>query len=116
MRIKVTKSEEFSVTPQIFKEEKEPPRFKFRTPNSSDLLKYLWTGDVNQILYSCFVGFENKIELVDENEKEIEYNDYKEFVEIGLGGDIALIHNDCVIEMSKKIEGLLNKAETVEKK
>lgn len=116
MKIKVTRCEEFTVTPQIFKDEEKPPRFKFRTPNSSDMLKYLWTQDVNQILYSCFVDFENKIELEDENEKPIEYNTYKEFVEVCLGGDIALIHNECVIEMSKKLNELIKKAEKVEKK
>ncbi len=116
MKIKVTKIEEFVVIPSIYKDEEKPPKFKFRTLNSSDMLKYYWANDTNAILYDTFIGFENKIEIVDENDKPIEYETYKEFIELGLSGDIALIHSECVTEMAKRLENLTKVANATEKK
>mgnify|MGYP003292355732 CR=1 FL=1 len=116
MKITVKRSEELAITPLIFKDEKEPPVFVFRTPNSSDMLKFLWTKDLLSVIDDCFVRFENKIEVTDENGKEIEYETYKEFINLGLSGEILAIHQECLNKITEKLNEMTEQAENVEKK
>lgn len=116
MKIKINKSEEFVVIPSIFKEEENPPKFVFKTPTSEDILTFLFTNNVHELLYSCFKEFENKIELEDGNGKPIEYKNYKDFVNVGSSPEIIAIHTECVIEMTNRVNAMQEKAVKTEKK
>lgn len=116
MKIVVKRAEELSITPLAFKNETNPPTFVFRTPTSSDMLKFLWTKDMVSVIDDCFVRFENKIEVTDENGKEIEYNTYKEFVNLGLSGEILAIHQECLTKITEKLNQMTEEAENTEKK
>ena len=118
MRIQVTQfSENIEVIPEIFKDEKNPPKFIFRNPNSSDLLKFIWGGNaIDEAVFNCFIKFENKIILEDKNGKEIEYNTFEDFVKCGLSPQIAVIFNECKTRISNELIKMLNEAQATEKK
>lgn len=118
MKIVVNKAQDnIEVIPSQYKNEKNPPKFIFRTPNSADMLRFLWGGNaIDQAVFNCFIGFENKIELVDENGKVIEYNTYEEFINCGLSGDIAIIHHQCREALAAKLIEMSKEAKKTEKK
>ena len=118
MKLTINKKQEnIEIIPEQFKNEKNPPKFIFRCPNSADILNFIWGGaQIDEALYSCFIGFENKIELTDENGKDIEYNTYEEFIKAGLSPEIALIHNQIRNEIATKLNELIQEAKTTEKK
>ena len=118
MKLTVTKNQEnIEIIPEQFKNEKKPPKFIFRCPNSADVLNFIWGGSqIDEALYNCFVGFENKIELTDENDKTIEYNTYEDFIKVGLSPEIALIHNQIRNEIALKLTDLIKEAKETEKK
>lgn len=113
----VKKSEDMVVIPQAFKDEKNPPKFIFKCPDSSEILKFLWGGSaIDEAVYSCFLRFENKIELVDEKNNPIEYSTYEEFVKSGASTEIALIHNECRNAVAQKLNEIIKEAKEAEKK
>ena len=118
MKLVITKNQDNSeIIPEQFKNEKKPPKFIFRCPNSADVLNFIWGGSqIDEALYNCFIGFENKIELADENGKAIEYNTYEEFIKAGLSPEIAIIHNQIRNEIALKLSDLIKEAQATEKK
>ena len=118
MKIQVTQNTELiEVIPEIFKDEKNPPKFIFRYPNSSDLLKFIWGGyAIDDAVFNCFVRFENKIVLEDKDGKTINYNTFEEFVKCGMSSEIALIFNECKNKISDKLVKMLDEAKKTEKK
>lgn len=118
MKLTVSKNDEnIEIIPEQFKDEKKPPKFIFRCPNSADVLNFLWGGRaIDEAVYNCFLAFENKIELSDENGKSIEYNSYEEFIKAGASPEIALIHNQIRNEIAIKLNELIKKAQETEKK
>lgn len=118
MKITINKNQEnIEIIPEQFKNEKKPPKFIFRCPNSADVLNFLWGGNaIDEALYNCFIGFENKIELTDENGKKIDYSNYEEFIKAGLSPEIALIHNQIRNEIATKLNDLIKEAKDTEKK
>ena len=117
MRLNIAQNtENITVIPSIYKDIENPPTFIFRSPNSQDCLHFLWGGNnVFEAVCNCFIGFENKIELFS-NDKPIEYNDYRGFVNAGLSGDIAIIHNECMNAVYERLITLINEAKETEKK
>lgn len=118
MKIVVAKNNEnIEIIPEQFKNEKNPPKFIFRTPNSADVLGFIWGGAaVDDAIYNCFLGFENKIELEDNNGKKIDYNTYEEFIKLGASPEIALIHNQIRNEIAILLNKIIQEAKTTEKK
>lgn len=117
MEIKVTQNtEEIIVIPSLYKDMKEPPTFIFRSPNSQDCLNFMFGGNnVFEAVCNCFLRFENKIKLSNGKE-EIQYNTYREFVNAGLSGDIALIHNECMNAVAERLMEMMSEANATEKK
>lgn len=117
MRLQIAQNNEFiEVIPSIYKDMEKPPKFIFRSPNSQDCLNFMFGGNnIFEAVCNCFVGFENKIELYN-GDKEIKYNDYREFVNVGLSGDIALIHNECLNAVANRITSMIEDAKATEKK
>ena len=117
MRLNISQNtENIVVVPTIYKDMEKPPKFIFRSPNSEDCLHFLWGGsNVFEAVCNCFIEFENKIELFN-NDKPIEYNTYKEFVSAGLSGDIAVIHNECMNAVYQRLIEMINEAKATEKK
>lgn len=117
MRLQIAQNNEFiEVIPSIYKDMEKPPKFIFRSPNSQDCLNFMFGGNnIFEAVCNCFVGFENKIELYN-GDKEIKYNDYREFVNVGLSGDIALIHNECLNAVANRIMSMIEDAKATEKK
>lgn len=117
MRLQIAQNNEFiEVIPSIYKNMEKPPKFIFRSPNSRDCLNFMFGGNnIFEAVCNCFVGFENKIELYN-GDKEIKYNDYREFVNVGLSGDIALIHNECMNAIAKRLNSMMSEAQKTEKK
>lgn len=112
----IQNNENIVVTPSIYKAMENPPKFIFRSPNSQDMLNFLWGGNnVFEAICNCFVAFENKIEL-EVNGKPYEYNDYRGFVNAGMHGDIALIHNDCMNAVALRLNEMVKEAAKTEKK
>lgn len=116
MEIKITQIEEFQVIPEEFKGEDAPPKFIFRTPNAIDYTNIVMGSSIHELIFDCFLRFENKIILKDSKNKEIQYVTYKDFMEIGVSPTLTTIHQECVIAMSKKINELKEKAEKIAKK
>lgn len=117
MRLQIAQNNEFiEVIPSIYKDMEKPPKFIFRSPNSQDCLNFMFGGNnIFEAVCNCFVGFENKIELYN-GDKEIKYNDYRGFVNVGLSGDIALIHNECLNAVANRITSMIEDAKATEKK
>lgn len=117
MRLNIAQNaENIVVIPSIYKEMEKAPKFIFRSPNSQDCLHFLWGGNnVFEAVCNCFIGFENKIELYS-NDKPIEYNTYREFINAGLSGDIAIIHNECMNAIYERLTAMINEAKETEKK
>lgn len=117
MRLQIAQNNEFiEVIPSIYKDMEKPPKFIFRSPNSQDCLNFMFGGNnIFEAVCNCFVGFENKIELYN-GDKEIKYNDYREFVNAGLSGDIALIHNECMNAIAIRLNSMMSEAQKTEKK
>lgn len=117
MRLQIAQNNEFiEVIPSIYKDMEKPPKFIFRSPNSQDCLNFMFGGNnIFEAVCNCFVGFENKIELYN-GDKEIKYNNYREFVNVGLSGDIALIHNECLNAVANRIMSMIEDAKATEKK
>lgn len=112
----IQNNENIVVTPSLYKEMENPPTFIFRSPNSQDMLNFLWGGNnIFEAVCNCFIRFENKIEL-EVNGKPYEYNTYREFVNAGFNGDIALIHNECLNAVAKRLQDMAAEAQKTEKK
>lgn len=118
MQLKVIQdTNDIVVIPTAFKNEEKPPKFIFRSPNSQDCLKFMWGGNnVFEAVCDCFKEFENKIELIGSDNKPIEYNNYREFVNVGLSGEIAVIHNECMNAVANRLNDMINEAKKTEKK
>lgn len=118
MKIKVSQNNDnIVVIPEQFKNEDKPPKFIFRCPNSADVLNFMWGGSqIDDAIYNCFIGFENKIELEDADGKALEYNTYEEFIKIGASPEIALIHNQIRNEIALKLTESIQEAKETEKK
>lgn len=118
MKLKISKNDKnIEVVPEQFKNEKNPPKFIFRCPNSADVLNFIWGGSaIDEAVYNCFLGFENKIELEDNEGKKIEYNTYEEFIKLGASPEIALIHNQIRNEIATVLNTMIQEAKTTEKK
>lgn len=117
MRINIAQNtDNICVIPSIYKKMEKPPKFIFRSPNSQDCLNFMFGGNnVFEAVCNCFIAFENKIELYS-NDKPIEYNSYKEFINAGLSGDIAIIHNECMNAIYERLITMINEAKDTEKK
>lgn len=117
MRLQIAQNNEnIVVVPSIYKDMEKPPKFIFRSPNSVDCLNFMFGGNnVFEAVCNCFIEFENKIELYN-GDKEITYNNYREFVNVGLSGDIALIHNECMNAVANRLMQMIDKAKKTEKK
>lgn len=118
MEIKIIQNnDDIVVIPSIYKDLKEPPTFIFRSPNSQDCLNFMFGGNnVFEAVCNCFLRFENKIKLTTSDNKEIEYNTYREFINVGVSGDIALIHNECMNAVANRLMQMINEAKITEKK
>lgn len=112
----IQNNENIVVIPNIYKDMENPPKFIFRSPNSQDMLNFLLGGNnIFEAVCNCFVGFENKIEL-ELNGKAYEYHDYRGFINAGVHGDIALIHNDCMNAVALRLSEMAEEAKKTEKK
>lgn len=112
----IQNNENIEVVPSIYKDMENPPKFIFRSPNSQDCLNFMLGGNnVFEAVCNCFIGFENKIELYCDG-KEISYTNYREFVNAGLSGDIAIIHNECMNTIAIKLMQMIEEAQKTEKK
>lgn len=118
MEIKIIQNnDDIVVVPSIYKDLKEPPKFIFRSPNSQDCLNFMFGGNnIFEAVCNCFLRFENKIKLTTTENKEIEYNTYREFVNVGVSGDIALIHNECMNAVANRLMLMMREANETEKK
>ena len=117
MKIQIAQNDtDIVVIPSLYKEMENPPKFIFRSPNSQDCLNFFFGGNnVFEAVCNCFKGFENKIELYN-GDKEIQYNSYKEFVNVGLSGDIAVIHSECMNAVAKRLFEMIEQGNATEKK
>lgn len=117
MKIQIAQNEEdIIVIPSIYKGMENPPKFIFRSPNSQDCLNFFFGGNnVFEAVCNCFKSFENKIELYN-GDKEIKYNTYREFINVGLSGDIALIHNECMNAVAERLFTMIEQGNKTEKK
>lgn len=117
MKLQISQNNEnIEVIPSIYKDMEKPPKFIFRSPNSQDCLNFMFGGNnVFEAVCNCFMGFENKIELYN-GDKEIKYNDYREFVNAGVSGDIAVIHNECMNAVANRLMQMVEDAKKTEKK
>lgn len=117
MKIQIAQNNEFiEVIPSIYKDMEKPPKFIFKSPNSQDCLNFMFGGNnIFEAVCNCFLGFENKIELYN-GDKPVEYNTYREFVNVGVSGDIALIHNECMNAVANRLTTMINEAHITEKK
>ena len=117
MKIQIAQNtEDIIVIPSLYKDMEKPPKFIFRSPNSQDCLNFMFGGNnVFEAVCNCFVGFENKIELY-KDDKEIQYNTYREFINAGLSGDIAIIHNECMNAITQRLISMIEDAKKTEKK
>lgn len=117
MKIQIAQNtDDIVVIPTRYKELENPPKFIFRSPNSQDCLNFMFGGNnVFEAVCNCFIGFENKIELY-KDDKKIEYNTYREFVNAGLSGDIALIHHECMNAIADRLVNMIEDAKATEKK
>lgn len=117
MKIQIAQNtEDIVVIPSLYKDMEKPPKFIFRSPNSQDCLNFMFGGNnVFEAVCNCFIGFENKIELYKED-KEVQYNTYREFINAGLSGDIALIHNECMNAITNRLISMIEDAKKTEKK
>jgi len=117
MEITVKQIETFEVIPDMFKGEDTPPSFIFRTPNTVDMTNLTCNQiTVHGLLFDCFVEFKNKPVIKDGNGKAVKYTNYKELMEIGNSEILTLIHTECIIAMTSKINEVREKgAKTVKK-
>lgn len=117
MEIKISQVEEFEVIPEEFKGEDNPPKFIFRTPTTIDYTNLAFLGkNINELLFDCFLRFEDKPILKDEKGKEIQYVAYRDFIQLGTSPMLTAIHNSCLNAMCKKIEEVKVKANKTAKK
>lgn len=117
MEISVKKIEQFEVIPSICKGEDKPPAFIFNTPSTSDLISLDNSVEgINQLMFKCFVAFKNKPVLKDENGKEVEFTNYKQFITCSTSSVIGEIHLECFNQMLDKINGIKDKATKTQKK
>ncbi len=117
MRLQIAQNtENIVVVPSIYKDMENAPKFIFRSPNSQDCLNFMFGGNnVFEAVCNCFLEFENKIELFN-GDKEIKYNTYREFINAGLSGDIAVIHNECMNAVAERLLKMASEANATEKK
>ena len=117
MKLQIAQNtENIVVVPAIYKDMENPPKFIFRSPNSQDCLNFMFGGNnVFEAVCNCFLEFENKIELFN-GDKEIKYNTYREFINAGLSGDIAVIHNECMNAVAERLLKMVSEANATEKK
>ncbi len=118
MEINVTQNnEEIIVIPSIYKDMEKPPKFIFRSPNSQDLLYFIWGGSKNvyEATCNCFLRFENKLNIK-VNGQQFDYYNYKNFVECGTSTDIALINYECMTAVYNRLNEMQDEAKKTEKK
>lgn len=117
MKLQISQNEsDIVVIPSIYKDMEKPPTFIFKSPNSQDCLNFMFGGNnVFEAVCNCFIGFENKIELYN-GDNEIKYTDYREFVNAGVSGDIAVIHNECMNAVANRLTQMIEDAKKTEKK
>ena len=60
MQIEIENLEEITVVPEKFKNEENPPKFIFKTPNAADVIDFQIFNDITRVANRCFVRFENK--------------------------------------------------------
>lgn len=112
----IQNNENIVVIPTIYKDLEKPPTFVFRSPNSQDFLNFLWGGNnIFDAVCNCFLYFENKIEL-SINGNPYEYETYREFINAGLNNEIAIIHNDCMNALAKRLKEMATEAQKTGKK
>lgn len=117
MEIKINQIEEFEVIPDEFKGEDNPPKFIFRTPNTVDYTNLMFLGkSIHELIFDCFLRFENKPILKDSKGKELKYTDYKELMQFGMSPILTAIHTNCAVAMSEKINEIKSKADKTVKK
>ena len=107
MRLNIAKNDDLiKVIPSIYQKMENPPTFIFRSPTSQDCLNFMFGGNnIFEAVCNCFVEFQNKIELYNNN-KPIEYATYKEFINAGLSGDAVY----------QRLIDMINEAKETEKK
>lgn len=117
MELTIKKQKEIKVIPECLAGEDNPPAFIFRELNAADRLIFTVNGNnINELLYSCFVRFENKIIIKDENDEEKPYATYKQLIEMG-GSDILTdIHAECALAVHNTIAKTKEKADETVKK
>lgn len=115
MEIELQNLEEIIVVPERFKDDENPPKFVFRTPNAADTIDYQVFNDLSRVATRCFLRFENKPVLKKDN-KTLEYNTYSEFIGLGASSTINLIHSECCAALIPVLLGIKEKAEKTEKK
>lgn len=115
MQIEIENFEEITVVPEKFKNEENPPKFIFKTPNAADVIDFQIHSDISRVANRCFVRFENKPTLQKDG-KAVEYNNYAQFIGLGLSDIINEIHSECCARLLPIIMGIKEKAEKTEKK
>jgi hypothetical protein len=117
MELTIKKSKEIKVIPECLAGEDNPPAFIFRKPNAADILSFSINGNnINELMYSCFVRFENKIIIKDENGMEKQYTSYKQLIEMGGSDILTEIHAECALAIHQAISKVEEKgAKTVKK-
>ncbi|PNX49893.1 MAG: hypothetical protein BV457_00200 [Thermoplasmata archaeon M9B1D] len=108
-------TKEIAIIPSICKDN---DKFKiiFRYPNQFDSTKLLLTSEnhhesVLKIACDLFLRFENKPQLINEDGKEIDYENFSDMLKLG-GKDIFKI----VLEVVKSLTDAIKEANKTEKK
>ena len=115
MQIEIENLEEITVVPEKFKNEENPPKFIFKTPNAADVIDFQIFNDITRVANRCFLRFENKPTLQKDG-KNLDYNTYAEFIGLGASGVINEIHAECCAKLLPVILGIKEQAEKTEKK
>lgn len=115
MEIKVSEAKDIVIIPSVFEKEDKPMKFVFRMPNAEEMLNFSIFNNVNELVASCFKSFENKV-VVKKGDKELAYNDYIEFINLGASKVIDDIHAECAMKFISETNILKEKADATEKK
>ena len=115
MQIEIENFVEITVVPEKFKNEENPPKFIFKTPNAADVIDFQIHGDISRTANRCFLRFENK-PVLKKDGKPVEYTTYAQFIGLGASDLVNEIHAECCARLLPIIMGIKEQAEKTEKK
>ena len=116
MELIIKKPKEIKIIPECLAGEDNPPTFIFKEPNAVDMLNMMMYQDLNSLINNCFLRFENKPIIKDEKNNEINFNSYKQFIELGFSPILTEIHAEVIMKFNFIIEEISKEAKKTQKK